>query len=129
MMFYLFNCHICRPEKSRGQKQWSTFCQTIKIQKKFQCQGIKVSQRMLDLQWKDDTNLSCKCKVSSRPWKPWKESRRPLKPCISYIWLMTLQKCLSLTFMETHEVRPSVKWIELIIKYPKILKQKILSYV
>ena len=33
MMFYLFNCHICRPEKSRGQKQWSTFCQTIKIQK------------------------------------------------------------------------------------------------
>ena len=69
--------------------QWSTFYGTLKISKTsrrwhVQCQGIKVSKRVLDLLWKYDTNLSCKCRVSSGPRKPWNESSGPWNPWISY---------------------------------------------
>ena len=82
-----------------------TFYRTFKIQKtgtrrwQFQCQGIMVSQTVLDLLWKHDTNLSCRCRVSSRPWKHWNESSGLWKLWIVYDTLTKTLKVLKYAFL------------------------------
>ena len=46
--------------------------------------SVKGCQMVLDLLWKYDTNLSCKCRMSKKPWKYWNESSGSWKSWISY---------------------------------------------
>ena len=64
-----------------------------------QCQGISVSQRVLDLLRKYDTNLSSKCRVSSGPWKPSNESSGLWKPRHLYDTLPWILKTLEYAFL------------------------------
>ena len=90
--------------------------------------SVKVSQRMLDLLWKWNTNLSYKCRVSRGHSKPWNESSGPWKPWILYDTFPRTLKTLKMPFSDFHgdpEICLSVNGIELIIKYRKIVMQKL----
>ena len=88
--YFLFKLSYFYTQKQRHQVQWSTFHRTLKNQQtgtrrcQVQCQSIKVSQRVIDLLWKYDINLSCKWRLSRKPWEPWNESSGPWKPSVSY---------------------------------------------
>ena len=64
-----------------------------------QYQGINVSQRVLDLLKRYDTNLSSKCRVSSGPWKPSNESSGLWKPRHLYDTLPWILKTLEYAFL------------------------------
>ena len=105
--FIHLNCYFFTSKSKETKCNGLDFMELWKYRKQVgDTSNVRVSRSVkgLDLLWKYDTNLSCKCRVSSGPRKPWNESSGSWNPWISWYFAQDPKHpeiCLSLTFMET----------------------------